>query len=122
MRVDVRALGACNRLAERGAERAAAALTDLTGTALAVEVTGVSVAAADGSPAAAATDGEWVGVRVGLSGGLSGAAVLAFDADRVDGLLELLPGDASLRHSAVTTSRSAASSTASRTTSDGRSS
>ncbi len=102
MRVDVRALGACNRLAERGAERAAAALTDLTGTALAVEVTGVSVAAADGSPAAAATDGEWVGVRVGLSGGLSGAAVLAFDADRVDGLLELLPGDASLRHSAVT--------------------
>ena len=40
MRVDVRALGACNRLAERGAERAADSLAELTGTDLAVEVTG----------------------------------------------------------------------------------
>ncbi|MFC6772185.1 chemotaxis protein CheC, partial [Halorubrum pallidum] len=47
MRVDVRALGACNRLSERGAKQAAGALSELTGTDLAVEVTGASVASGE---------------------------------------------------------------------------
>ncbi|GAA0514785.1 chemotaxis protein CheC [Halorubrum aquaticum] len=101
MRVDVRALGACNRLAERGAERAANALGELTGSDLAVEVTGASVAT--GEDLAEAFSGrESIGVRVGLDGGLEGAAVLAFDAEQIDGLLSVLPGGSSMGRSAVT--------------------
>ncbi|SMO55907.1 chemotaxis protein CheC [Halorubrum cibi] len=101
MRVDVRALGACNRLAERGAERAANALGELTGSDLAVEVTGASVAT--GEDLAEAFSGrESIGVRVGLDGGLEGQAVLAFDAEQIDGLLSVLPGGASMGRSAVT--------------------
>ena len=101
MRVDVRALGACNRLAERGARQAAGALTDLTGTDLSVEVTGASVASGE-DLAEAFADRESIGVSVGLRGGLEGEAVLAFDAGNVDALLSLLPGGASMGRSAVT--------------------
>lgn len=101
MRVDVRALGACNRLAERGAEQAAGALADLTGTDLAVEVTGASVASGE-DLAEAFAGRESIGVSVGLRGGLEGEAVLAFDAANVDALLSLLPGGASMERSAVT--------------------
>ena len=101
MRVDVRALGACNRLAEYGAQRAADALAELTGTDLAVEVTGASLATGE-DLAEAFAGRESVGVSVGLRGGLSGEAVLAFDAAQVDGLLSLLPGGASMGRSAVT--------------------
>ncbi|ACM58134.1 chemotaxis protein CheC [Halorubrum lacusprofundi] len=101
MRVDVRALGACNRLAERGARQAAGALTDLTGTDLSVEVTGASVASGE-DLAEAFAGRESIGVSVGLRGGLEGEAVLAFDAENVDALLSLLPGGASMGRSAVT--------------------
>ncbi|WP_418280135.1 chemotaxis protein CheC [Halorubrum sp. DTA98] len=101
MRVDVRALGACNRLAERGAEQAAGALSELTGTDLTVEVTGASVASGE-DLAEAFAGRESIGVTVGLRGGLEGEAVLAFDAANVDGLLSLLPGGQSMGHSAVT--------------------
>jgi chemotaxis protein CheC len=101
MRVDVRALGACNRLAERGAEQAAGALSDLTGTDLAVEVTGASVASGE-DLAEAFAGRESIGVSVGLRGGLEGEAVLAFDAGNADALLSLLPGGGSVERSAVT--------------------
>jgi len=101
MRVDVRALGACNRLAERGAERAAAAVAELTGTDLAVEVTGASVASGE-DLAEAFTGRESIGVSVGLRGGLKGEAVLAFDAVHADALLSLLPGGQGIERSAVT--------------------
>ena len=101
MRVDVRALGACNRLAERGAERAADALADLTGTDLAVEVTGASVASGE-DLAEAFAGRESIGVSVGLDGGLDGEAVLAFDSQQADALLSLLPGGGSMGRSAVT--------------------
>ena len=101
MRVDVRALGACNRLAERGAEQAAGALSDLTGTDLAVEVTGASVASGE-DLAEAFAGRESIGVSVGLRGGLDGEAVLAFGAANVDALLSLLPGGAAMERSAVT--------------------
>ena len=101
MRVDVRALGECNRLAEHGAERAAESLSALTGTSLAVEVTGASVAS--GEDLAKAFRGrESIGVSVRLRGGLDGEAVLAFDAANVDALLSLLPGGQSTGRSAVT--------------------
>jgi chemotaxis protein CheY-P-specific phosphatase CheC len=101
MRVDVRALGACNRLAERGAKQAAGALSDLTGTDLAVEVTGASVASGE-DLAESFAGRESIGVSVGLRGGLDGEAVLAFDAANVDALLSLLPGGQSMERSAVT--------------------
>ena len=101
MRVDVRALGACNRLAERGAGQAAGALTDLTGTDLSVEVTGASVASGE-DLAEAFAGRESIGVSIGLRGGLEGEAVLAFDAANIDALLSLLPGGASMGRSAVT--------------------
>ncbi|MDZ5811069.1 chemotaxis protein CheC [Halorubrum sp. AD140] len=101
MRVDVRALGACNRLAERGADRAAGALTELTGTDLSVEVTGASVASGE-DLAEAFAGRESIGVSVGLRGGLEGEAVLAFDAAHADALLSLLPGGAAMGRSAVT--------------------
>ena len=101
MRVDVRTLGACNRLAEHGAERAADALAELTGTDLAVEVTGASVATGE-DLAEAFAGRESVGVSVGLHGGLEGEAVLAFDAVQVDALLSVLPGGESMERSAVT--------------------
>ncbi|RLM50951.1 chemotaxis protein CheC [Halorubrum sp. Atlit-28R] len=101
MRVDVRALGACNRLAEQGAKQAADALSDLTGTDLAVEVTGASVASGE-DLAELFAGRESIGVSVGLRGGLDGEAVLAFDAVNADALLSLLPGGASMERSAVT--------------------
>ena len=101
MRVDVRALGACNRLAERGAKQAAGALSDLTGTDLAVEVTGASVASGEDLSESFAGR-ESIGVSVGLRGGLDGEAVLAFDAVNADALLSLLPGGQSMERSAVT--------------------
>jgi len=101
MRVDVRALGACNRLAEQGAKQAAGALSDLTGTDLAVEVTGASVASGEDLPESFAGR-ESIGVSVGLRGGLDGEAVLAFDAVNADALLSLLPGGDSMERSAVT--------------------
>ncbi|MFD1570900.1 chemotaxis protein CheC [Halorubrum laminariae] len=100
MRVDVRALGACNRLSEQGAKQAAGALSELTGTDLAVEVTGASVASGE-DLAEAFAGRESIGVSVGLRGGLEGEAVLAFDAANVDALLSLLPGGQSMGHSAV---------------------
>ncbi|WP_435073967.1 chemotaxis protein CheC [Halorubrum sp. HHNYT27] len=101
MRVDVQALGACSRLAERGAAQAAGALSDLTGADLVVEVTGASVASGE-DLAEAFAGRESIGVSVGLRGGLEGEAVLAFDADNVDALLSLLPGGAAMERSAVT--------------------
>ena len=101
MRVDVRALGACNRLAEQGAKQAAGALSDLTGTDLAVEVTGASVASGE-DLAESFAGRESIGVSVGLRGGLDGEAVLAFDAVNADALLSLLPGGESMERSAVT--------------------
>ena len=101
MRVDVRALGACNRLAEQGARQAAGALSDLTGTDLAVEVTGASVASGE-DLAESFAGRESIGVSVGLRGGLDGEAVLAFDAVNADALLSLLPGGGSMERSAVT--------------------
>ncbi len=101
MRVDVRALGACNRLAEHGAKLAADALAELTGTDLAVEVTGASVATGE-DLAEAFAGRESVGVTVDLHGGLEGQAVLAFDAVHAEALLSLIPGGTSMGKSAVT--------------------
>ena len=101
MRVDVRALGACNRLAEHGAKQAADALGTLTGADLNVEVTGASLATGE-DLAEAFAGRESVGVTVDLKGGLAGEAVLAFDAEHVDDLLALLPGGQSMGRSAVT--------------------
>lgn len=101
MRVDVGALGACSRLAERGAGQAASALATMTGTDLRVEVTGANLATSE-ELADSFGGTELIGVQVGLRNGLDGEAVLAFDAGAIDTVRSLLPGDGSADRSAVT--------------------
>ncbi|MFB6235669.1 MAG: chemotaxis protein CheC [Halopenitus sp.] len=101
MRVDVGALGACSRLAERGAGQAASALAAMTGTDLRVEVTGANLATTE-ELADSFGGSEQIGVQVGLRNGLDGEAVLAFDASAIDTVRSLLPGDGSADRSAVT--------------------
>ncbi|MGZ0747945.1 chemotaxis protein CheC [Haloparvum sp. AD34] len=101
MRVDVGALGACSRLAERGAGQAANALAAMTGTDLRVEVTGANLATSE-ELADSFGGTELIGVQVGLRNGLDGEAVLAFDAAAIDTVRSLLPGDGSADRSAVT--------------------
>lgn len=101
MRVDVGALGACSRLAERGAGQAASALAAMTGTDLRVEVTGANLATSE-ELADSFGGTELIGVQVGLRNGLDGEAVLAFDAAAIDTVRSLLPGDGSADRSAVT--------------------
>ena len=100
MRIDVRALGAYSRLADRGADRAASALAELTGTDLRVEVTGASLATG-ADLADSFKNSQSVGVSVGLRGGIDGEAVLAFDADAAGEVTALLPGGESMGKSAI---------------------
>ncbi|MDR5674434.1 chemotaxis protein CheC [Halalkaliarchaeum sp. AArc-GB] len=100
MRIDVRALGAYSRLADRGADRAASALAELTGTDLRVEVTGASLATG-ADLADSFKNRQSVGVSVGLRGGIEGEAVLAFDADAAEEVTALLPGGESMGKSAI---------------------
>ena len=101
MRVDVGALGACSRLAERGAGQAANALAAMTGTDLRVEVTGANLATSE-ELADSFGSTELIGVQIGLRNGLDGEAVLAFDAAAIETVRSLLPGDGSADRSAVT--------------------
>lgn len=89
MRLDIRELGQFNRLAARGAQRAAASLSQLTGVDIDVEVTDVSLVTESVLQGTFAGR-EFVGVQVGLGGGLSGETVLAFERSRAETLRELL--------------------------------
>lgn len=78
MQIDIHSLETYNRLAHEGAQSAAESLSTLTGIETCVEVTNVSLMAP--------TDlqyefvgNEFAGVNIGLSGALSGDAVLVFD-------------------------------------------
>lgn len=100
MRIDVRALGSYSRLADRGADRAASALAELTGADLRVEVTGASLATG-ADLADSFANQQSVGVSVGLRNGIDGEAVLAFDADAAREVQSLLPGGESMGKSAI---------------------
>jgi len=89
MKVDIRELGQFNHLASQGAERAARSLSQLTGVQMDVEVTDVSLVT-ENVLAETFTGQSFVGVELGLEGGLEGETVLAFERDRALKLQELL--------------------------------
>ncbi|ERH07429.1 MAG: chemotaxis protein CheC, inhibitor of MCP methylation [Halonotius sp. J07HN4] len=89
MKVDIRELGQFNHLASQGAERAAESLSQLAGVQMGVEVTDVSLVT-ETVLAETFTDRSFVGVEVGLEGGLEGETVLAFERERAMKLQDLL--------------------------------
>ena len=89
MKVDIRELGQFNHLASQGAERAARSLSQLTGVGMDVEVTDVSLVT-ENVLAETFTGKSFVGVELGLEGGLEGETVLAFERERALMLQDLL--------------------------------
>lgn len=92
MKLDVRALGTFNRLAHQGAEHAAASLAELTAVEPRVESTAINFVP-EQDVGEAFDPGEFVGVQIGLDGGIVGESALAIDRDSARVLLEHLPGD-----------------------------
>ncbi|ESP89521.1 chemotaxis protein CheC [Candidatus Halobonum tyrrellensis] len=92
MDVDIKSLGTFSRLASQGADRAAYAFAQLTGTNVYADVTDVTLMAA-GDLERAFDGREFVGVEVGLRGGLVGQTVMAFERDAAETLLSLLGAD-----------------------------
>jgi chemotaxis protein CheY-P-specific phosphatase CheC len=92
MRVDIQSLGTYNRLAQEGAEHAAASLTQMTGIETYVDVTNVTLMSKrDVEDVFGGT--EFVGVQIGLDGGLSGETALAFDRASAASIVDVLvPG------------------------------
>lgn len=91
MKLDVRALGTFNRLANEGAERAAASLGELTAVEPRVEATAINLVAREDAGETFA-DREFVGVQIGFGGAMAGECVLAIDRDGARRLLANLPG------------------------------
>jgi chemotaxis protein CheC len=92
MRVDIQSLGTYNRLAQEGAGHAAASLTQMTGIETYVDVTNVTLMSKqDVQDVFGGT--EFVGVQIGLDGGLSGQTALAFDKESATSIVDVLvPG------------------------------
>lgn len=89
MKVDIRELGQFNHLASQGAERAAESLSQLAGVEMDVDVTDVSLVT-ETVLAETFSDRSFVGVELGLEGGLEGETVLAFERERALKLQDLL--------------------------------
>jgi chemotaxis protein CheY-P-specific phosphatase CheC len=92
MKVDIQSLGTYNRLAQEGAEQAASSLTQMTGIETFVDVTNVTLMSRqDVEDVFGGTD--FVGVQIGLDGGLSGETALAFDRSSATSIVDVLvPG------------------------------
>lgn len=105
MYVDIQSLGTFSRLARQGADRAADSLSQLTGANVYVEVTDVTLMAA-GDLRRAFAGREFVGVEIGLTGGIAGETVMAFEREAATELVSrLMPGgsdDAEFVRSGVT--------------------
>ena len=80
MKIAINQLEEYNHLASDGARQAARALSQMIGVRMQHDVTGVSLVS-DGALGDIFTGRRYVGVQVGLSGGLSGETVLIFDPD-----------------------------------------
>jgi chemotaxis protein CheY-P-specific phosphatase CheC len=80
MKIAINQLEAYNHLASRGANQAARALSQIAGVRMRHDVTGVSLVT-DDTLGEIFTGRQYVGVQVGLSGGLSGETVLIFDPE-----------------------------------------
>lgn len=78
MRIDLEQLEVFNQLATYGARQSATALSQLTGLQIRDEMTGVSLVT-ESTLEEIFAGRQYVGVQVGLSGGLSGETVLIFE-------------------------------------------
>jgi chemotaxis protein CheC len=101
MQIDIDALETYNDLARDGAESAADALSQLTGIGTRVEVTNVSLAAAD-DLRYEFVGREFAGVRIALGGAFSGETVLAFDERAQRTITDILSPDGTMAESAIT--------------------
>ena len=89
MKIAINQLEAYNHLASRGAKQAARALSQMAGVRMRHDVTGVSLVTNDVLEEIF-TGHQYVGVQVGLSGGLSGETVLIFDPESAERLRKRL--------------------------------
>jgi chemotaxis protein CheY-P-specific phosphatase CheC len=89
MKIAINQLEAYNHLASRGAKQAARALSQMAGVRMRHDVTGVSLVT-DDTLGEIFTGQQYVGVQVGLSGGLSGETVLIFDPGSAEHLRKRL--------------------------------
>lgn len=88
MRVDLASLGRFNRVGTDGAQSAAAALSTLTGLQTGVEMTKVNFTPVDS--VAALFDHADRAVAIEFDGGLEGQALLTFEAETADVVLDAL--------------------------------
>jgi len=91
MRIDIDQLEQFSHLAARGADRSASSLSQLTGLRIRDEMTGVSLVT-DSVLHEIFAGQQYVGVQVGLSGGLSGETVLIFEPDSANQVRQQISG------------------------------
>src|SRR6056297_2033814 len=91
MRIEINQLEQFSHLASRGAHRSASSLSQLTGLRIRDEMTGVSLVTESVLQETFAGH-QYVGVQVGLSGGLSGETVLIFEPDSANQVRQQIPG------------------------------
>ena len=91
MRIEINQLEQFSHLASRGARRSASSLSQLTGLRIRDEMTGVSLVTESVLRETFAGH-QYVGVQVGLSGGLSGETVLIFEPDSANQVRQQIPG------------------------------
>ena len=99
MRIAIHQLEEYNEIASRGAKQAARALSQMIGVRMRHEVTGVSLIS-DETLTNVFSGRQYIGVQVGLSGGLSGETMLIFDPNSAERLRERLQSKSG--HSAQT--------------------
>lgn len=91
MRIEINQLEQFSHLASRGAQRSASSLSQLTGLRIRDEMTGASLVTESVLQEIFAGH-QYVGVQVGLSGGLSGETVLIFEPDSANQVRQQIPG------------------------------
>jgi chemotaxis protein CheY-P-specific phosphatase CheC len=91
MRIEINQLEQFNHLASRGATQAASSLTQLTGLTIRDEMTSVSLVT-ESVLQETFSGQQYVGVQVGLGGGLSGETVLIFEPDSAAQIKQQIPG------------------------------
>lgn len=91
MRIEINQLEQFNRLASRGANHSASSLTQLTGVEIRDEMTSVSLVT-ESVLEETFSGQQYVGVQVGLSGGLSGETVLIFEPESATQISQQIAG------------------------------
>ncbi len=91
MRIEINQLEQFNHLASRGAHHSASSLSQLTGLDIHDKITDVSLVTESVLQETFAGQ-QYIGVQVGLEGGLSGETVLIFEPDSANQIRQQIPG------------------------------